>query len=402
MLKAITIDQLQTGMFVNQVLAQSGKLRIHTKGLVKSAAAIALLRDKGILQLEIDLAQSQINGLPPDSPQVSLPLRENDTQTASLQEQNNLHEALATALTFYQQATQAHNQFAEQLCSGQPADLAGIYDLNQALLALLQQQSQQLSCLTLALATQQPGSHYLPAHGLNCAVLMVHFAQHLAVPAKQVAELSLAAMLMDVGMAALPDALRFKRAPFDPSERETMQTHVDIGLVMLEQCGQVSGLMEDVISNHHERLNGKGYPAGKNSKQLSPYAKMAAIVDSYSALISARHHQHALTPHHALQTLMQAPCLDQNLLANFAKVIGSYPPGAILLLQSDELALVRTKQANTILATVFYHSTKHLHLPAEYITLSVPCSQIKRVVLASEFSVNMHYALKQLAHLPLR
>lgn len=95
-----------------------------------------------------------------------------------------------------------------------------------------------------------------------------------------------------------------------------------------------------IISEHHERVDGSGYPAGLSGENITVFARMAAIIDTYDAMISERPHQQAVAPAVALKRLVHDPGLDQNLVRQFVRCVGVHPVGSLVQLKSGRLAIV--------------------------------------------------------------
>jgi len=104
----------------------------------------------------------------------------------------------------------------------------------------------------------------------------------------------------------------------------------------------LTDLALDVITMHHERPDGRGYPSGLKDKQLSQVGKMSAIVDIYDALTSVRVYKSAWEPSEALKHMLSwcPHQLDLELTQKFIKMLGVYPVGSLVLLKSGMIGIV--------------------------------------------------------------
>ena len=377
MLKQLPIDDLKPGMYVNQVLEQSGSVRIRSKGLVKTQSVIDGLRQKGIVTVEVDMSRSKI-----DEPAPAQPVEEKTkpvkTNSESLNDANDL----------YMQAVLIQGSFIENLQSGATRDLKPVSDLSQSLIDSVFDNQDALSCLTLIKNTDE----YLLEHSINCSILMGMFAQHLGCDRDSIEQASVGALLMDVGMASLPDEIRFATHTFSDADWEVMKTHVDIGMEMVEQCGDISDLVLTIIHQHHERVDGSGYPKGLTGEDISEFARMAAIVDSYDAMISHRPHKEAVSPTVALKRLTKQQGLDQNLVKQFIQCVGVHPVGSLVKLKSGKLGIVSQlgkKDALSPVIMTFYSATSGHFNEIKRLDLSQVDDEIVSGVRPDDFNINL-------------
>ena len=331
MLKQVSIEDLAPGMYVNQVLEQTGQLKMRSKGLVKSQSIIESLKAKGIVTVEIDTEKSRM----PEQKQAVTKKPAVQSEERPAQHLNN-QEKFTQASTLYDHALSIQNGFLKSLTTNAPKDLSQVTDLSQSLIDSVFDNQDALSCLTMIKDTDA----YLLEHSINCSVMMGIFTQHLGYDRDTIEQASLGAMLMDVGMSSLPEELRMSTDNFTQDEWEIIKSHVELGLELLEQCGDISDLVLRIIEQHHERMDGSGYPKGLVGDEIEPLARAAAIVDSYDAIISDRPHRAALTPSQALKRLTKQSNLDQDLVKQFIQCIGVHPIGSLVRLASGKLGIV--------------------------------------------------------------
>ena len=385
MLKQVPISELVPGMYVNQVLQQSGQLKMRSKGLVKTQATIEQLKKRGIELLEVDLSRSR---LPEDEAadkkeQVSLRDRYKPTER-----EKSHAEAIEAANDLYLQAVMIQGDFVDSLKAGPPANIEKVAELSQNLIDSVFENPNAISCLTLI----KNSDDYLLEHSINCSILMGLFARHMEFDKSLIEELSLGALLMDVGMAVVPTDVYSKPGALSEQDWQMVQSHVDLGMELIDQCDEASDVILDIVQNHHERMDGSGYPSAKNGQSISTYARMAAIVDSYDAMISDRPHQKAQTPTQVLRKLLSDSTLDQTLVQQFIKCIGVHPVGSLVKLKSEKLALVSSPGKKDPLSPVvmtFYSVRSSSHSEIKRIDLSKTDDEIVAAVKPDEFKMNL-------------
>jgi HD-GYP domain-containing protein (c-di-GMP phosphodiesterase class II) len=171
----------------------------------------------------------------------------------------------------------------------------------------------------------------------------------------------------------------------------------------VERFADVPPIVYDVIQNHHERADGSGYPKGKTAQQLSDYAQMAAIVDSYDAMITNRVYKCSDNATDALKKLQSDPSMNTQLVREFINAIGLHPVGSLVKLSNDRLALVSKRNVNDPLKPVvmsFYHIQGHVHTDIERVDLAQTDTEIVSGIRPEEFSISLSSFFKK-AFLPV-
>jgi HD-GYP domain-containing protein (c-di-GMP phosphodiesterase class II) len=146
-----------------------------------------------------------------------------------------------------------------------------------------------------------------------------------------------------------------------------MKRHVEYGLSILDKTEGISDTSHTVASQHHERLDGSGYPFGLKGESISPYGQAVAIVDVYDAMTSRRCYQRQFDPTDVLKKLFEwSPHhFDPELVQKFIKCIGIYPVGTLVSLESGLLAVVIKHGDKGLLypvVRVVYDTRKQRHL----------------------------------------
>lgn len=371
-------------MYVNLVTQQNGDIRIKSRGLVKTPEMLQLLADKGVQELEVDLAKSQLSHpIPSEDDSESTPSKSKPKRSE--------HAQLEAAHSIYKDAKKIQKNFLRKIKTGEPTDIGSIKELSADVVDLVFENTNAISCLTLF----KDADDYLLEHGVNCSILMAMFAKYQGFDKQLIEELSVAGLLMDVGMVSMPEDILQKESKLNKEELDIIRTHVDIGVEYIEQSGDVSDLLIDIAAHHHERIDGSGYPAGKSGDEISVFARMAAIVDCYDALTSNRPYRNAFAPTSALKQLMakETGKLDQTLVQQFIRCLGVHPVGSLVKLSSQKLAIVVSANQQDPLSPrvmTFYSLTAGTYSESKFVDLSKVDTEIEACIRPEEFGINLN------------
>ncbi len=424
MIKSISISELTIGMYVENVVKQEGNVRIKSKGLIKKQSILDELKSKGILEIEVDFAKSRLpeshistktesermlnsNNAGTNNPATDSLQSEHDTAVSSvimsesikipkitqsqLKSADNAaqyQQGLEEADRLYSQAKNVQKSFVSQLRSGSTPNVDDLNNLSQDIIESVFDNTDALSCLLML----KDSNEYLVEHAINCAILLAMFARAKDMSEAEVEDLTIAGLLMDVGMASLPRDLVAKTTKLSEAEWAKMKTHVDIGIKNAENLADPSRILLDVIANHHERINGSGYPKAKTASEISIYSQMAAIVDCYDAMISNRHHRPSVNATAALQELERDETLDRELVKEFINAIGLHPVGSLVELNSKNLGIVSKRNLQHPLdpiVMIFYSLQTQLHTNVQRVDLREADDHIVTGVRPEEFSINL-------------
>jgi HD-GYP domain-containing protein (c-di-GMP phosphodiesterase class II) len=179
-------------------------------------------------------------------------------------------------------------------------------------------------------------------HCLKVALYLIALGRQMGFPRADLVRLGQIGMLADVGKIRLPDALLAKPGILTPTEHALVQTHVQLSVAVLRKSMSLDPLVEQGIIQHHERLDGSGYPHGLKGREIGIYGRMTAIADCFAALITDRAYARAMAPQDALMRLYEwsGALFHEPLVEQFVQAIGVFPVGSLVELSNDEVAIV--------------------------------------------------------------
>ena len=245
---------------------------------------------------------------------------------------------MATFQRLYQDATGiAERLWDSASTEGKPdADAArGIVD------SLAQAVAQNRTAL-LALTALKNYDNYTFTHMVNVSILTMGQARGLGMEGSALRQLGLAALLHDIGKVKTPAEILNKPEKLTDAEFEILKRHTVDGAEILRTTPDVPPLAPIVAFEHHLRADGTGYPSGVSRPTLNVATTLCGISDVYDAMRSQRIYQQAFPTDRILGVLQRndGKQFDQHLVRRFVQLVGIYPAGNLVRLDTSEIAVV--------------------------------------------------------------
>ncbi len=190
---------------------------------------------------------------------------------------------------------------------------------------------------------------HLSTHVVDTCVLSLAMAHEHGVDTMQLKALGLAALLHDIGQLRLPLNILRKRQPFSPHDHKLMQLHPEMSRSIIAEASDIPEETKIVVAQHHERVNGTGYPHGLKGSEISLLSQLLSIADTYDAQISGRCSSPPTPPAQALGELYKSGSegeYDPVLVQHLIHFLGVYPIGSLVELSTGERAVVVWVHAN--------------------------------------------------------
>src|SRR3989337_1348312 len=230
---------------------------------------------------------------------------------------------------------------------------AGIKKAKRLVQSMVDVMLQEESTL-LGLTTLRAYDEYTYNHSVNVSILSIAMGQRLGYHRRELSELGIAALFHDIGKTGLPVELLNKPTEFTPEEWEIMRKHPVNGVKTLLK---LKGLQEQAIRmimasfEHHLNYDLSGYPKLATPRRVSLFGRITSIADCYDALTSARvYNRTPFIPDKALSFMMKKSntAFDPILLKIFVNVVGIYPVGTLVLLNTRQLGVVTKAHPNPV------------------------------------------------------
>lgn len=242
---------------------------------------------------------------------------------------------------------------------------------------------------------------YTAIHSLNVCVLSLTFGRALGLAIEELNEIGLGALLHDMGKMRVPLSVLNKPGKLTRDEFEIMKSHPGMGYELVRNDKNLSPEVLSIVRNHHERLNGQGYPDNLTEENITFYTKIVSITDVYDAITSDRVYHDGMTPHDALKSLYEwmPGNYDTELVQEFIRTIGIYPVGSVVELLTGHIGIVvKLNEAHRLKPVVmlimnrkkeYYPVRKLINLASSVWDKKDHKPGIKRILDPKEFNIDI-------------
>lgn len=262
----------------------------------------------------------------------------NGFNTNKIEERAPVEKEIATIYPVYEKTQGVTQAFFEAIAQDQQIDLTKVDDALSEMVESIERNPDAL----IWLAKLKQSDDYSYNHALNVSITLMALASFMSLPKKKIKDLGMSGLLQDIGKVKIPSELLKKEEKLSEAEFETLKKHVDYTLELLEDTNNISETVILTISQHHERIDGSGYPYQLSGKQISLTGQMAGLVDTYCAMTSSKpygksvYNQIALEQIHTQRDVKFSGLLIDQLV----QFLGIYPVSSLVELNSGEVGVV--------------------------------------------------------------
>jgi len=147
---------------------------------------------------------------------------------------------------------------------------------------------------------------YVVYHSINVAIYALIMADDLGLDQTSKIELSMAALLHDIGMAVIPDKILYKQEELSPQEIEILRNRPNYSYKILCSCGDGFAYLAETAAQVYERIDGSGYPRGLKGEEIHEYAQIIGLLDMYEALVHSRPQRDKVTHFTAVKEIINS------------------------------------------------------------------------------------------------
>lgn len=400
-LRTLSINDLKVGMFVKDIILKNSDHKVKNQGVVNSERTIELLKKQGVDKVIVELKLEQLAAL---DQQINLnedkeQINDAEDTEESLEQNNNIEQTsvddeLPLSSDLYEDASEKIKSIFLHVRKGQKISTDGIEKLAFEITQSMKRNEYAMVILTRI----RHHSTYQWEHAINCAIQMCGFAYFLGVKEEIVQQITLGALIHDIGTAKVPEGIIAKPQELSIHEVAIIQKHAMQGVEICKKEGLISPVISDMTLNHHERLDGSGYPRGLSQDQISKLSKMMAIVDVYDAITGEKNYKKAQQSIEAFRYLITNKTkFDPNIVQQFIKYLGVHPVGSVVQLSNDRLAMVMTGNREEPLkpkVKIFFNIETMQYIKAKDADLSQEALTIVSAVNTNDFDINVQKVIK--------
>ncbi|RFU60297.1 HD-GYP domain-containing protein [Bacillus sp. V59.32b] len=200
------------------------------------------------------------------------------------------------------------------------------------------------------LATTKAQENHVYTHSVNVAIYACQMGIENGFPLKNIEELGLGAMLHDVGKLFIAPEILNKPGKLTEKEYEHVKSHTDLGFDILRKVHEIPLPVSHCALQHHEKIDGSGYPRGLEGDEIHRYAKILSISNVFDAVTSHRPYRRAILPHKGLELLYagNGTQFDSRQLELFKGCIAIYPQGMTVKLNDGRTGIVTEYSFNAV------------------------------------------------------
>lgn len=231
-----------------------------------------------------------------------------------------------------------------RIAAGQGVSLDALDQLAQQ----IHQEAKLGTPLRFLVSSPSDPARFAAAHGLTTAHVMARLILDDPDWRDRPAEALTPALIHDVGMARMPGEVLMRKEPFNEEQRRLIERHPTACFQALAKIWPTGAWQILAIGDHHERLDGTGYPQGRSEIGLTPFVRLLAVCDVYAAMACRRPHRPALDTRTALaETMLLADrgSLDRQQAARLLR-LGFHPIGSIVQLSDGAIGAIVETRAN--------------------------------------------------------
>ncbi len=245
---------------------------------------------------------------------------------------------IALIYPVYEKSQIATRAIFDAVASAQNIDLTAVSDILDNMVDSIGRTPDAL----LWLAKLKQTDDYSYNHALNVSITIMSFANFLALSRKQIKEMGLAGLLQDIGKVKLSADILLKEGKLTREEFEYAKIHVNESLKILQKTPDIPTSVVFLVAQHHERIDGSGYPNKLQGDQIGLPSQIAGLIDTYCAITSDKSYAKSVFHQEALDRINQlsGKQFSSVLVDQLVQFMGMYPVSSLVELNTGEVGVV--------------------------------------------------------------
>lgn len=334
--KLIRTRQLKTGMKIDQSVVDRLGRNLIARGAILDEYIIDSLLKLGIMSVYIQDGEYE----PEDADKILSTaakknverLRTEDRSKVSLS--NSVRKRVAEGIQYIYSNTKSQ-EFSEAADS-----------ITSSLMSAIEEND----AVAIDIGALKASDEYTFKHSVDVATISMILAKQQGLSKTEIYEIGLSGLLHDVGKTEVPLEILNKPGRLDDEEFAVMKQHSVFGYNIVKNRREFNAAISLGVLQHHEKINGRGYPLGLTADEISPYAKILTVADIYDALITERPYKSAFSQRDAVEMIMSMTGeVDMKAMKSFLESMILYPVDSIVELSNGEKARVVKNSPHYIL-----------------------------------------------------
>ncbi|GGQ32143.1 HD-GYP domain-containing protein [Shewanella litoralis] len=351
----VAVEQLEVGTFIRLPISWKDHPFLFSSFKIKNSAQIELIKGLGLKDVFFDPEKSDIE--PVTSADVQQPPSEEELtalkeqmlsdKTAKIDEQKKLKRDLKKTEQQFERSVAMMRSMVSKVSSRPLNAVSEAKDLISNMTNMLLNSDN----LALHLMGDAKNDEHIYHHSLNVAMLCMLMAKELGWSREEVETIGLGALFHDIGKLKVPSTILNKRVPLSAPEENFIKQHPLMSINFLKLADSFPEEAKPLIANHHEFLDGSGFPQGLKADNLDKLSQLIAVVNEYDNLCNGTGQIKGKPPSVALGMLYKNynEKLNSEYVSKLIKMLGIYPPGSIVELSSGQFAMVMSVNLQQLL-----------------------------------------------------
>ncbi|MDT3700604.1 MAG: HD-GYP domain-containing protein [Thermincola sp.] len=271
-------------------------------------------------------------------------------------------------IKFFQYIVGAMEAVRERVILGRPIDIKLVNDLSEELVEQIVVNEVPFAEMVRMKASENT----ILEHMVDVAILSIIIGKALELDRLEMRYLCFGALVHDIGQLLIPKEVLNKTTPLTESEIKIIRKHPQFGYEMLKNINGINKHALKITLQHHERLDGSGYPNGTKEKDIAHFSRIVAIADIYTAIIREKGYRKRMQIHEAGELLWaQAGAgLDKGLTFAFLNSVVAFPLRSTVKLNNGQVGRVIAQNGDFPVRPVLYVNGEMIDL-AENPTLFI-------------------------------
>ncbi|MEH6462493.1 MAG: HD-GYP domain-containing protein [Shewanella psychromarinicola] len=352
----ISVEQLQVGTFIRLPISWKDHPFLFSSFKIKDAAQIELIKGLGLKDVFFDPEKSDVEpvtsqnaNIPKPDEQALNALKEQmiSQKSAKIDEQQKLKRDLKKTEQQFNRSVSMMRSMVSKISSRPLNAVSEVKDLISNMTNMLLNSDN----LALHLMGDAKNDEHIYHHSLNVAMLSMLTAKELGWSREEVETIGIGGLFHDIGKLKVPSSILNKRVALTTPEQNFIKQHPLMGINFLKLADSFPDEAKPLIANHHEFLDGSGYPQGLKADNLDKLSQLIAVVNEYDNLCNGTNQIKGKPPSIALGLLYKnyKGKLNTEYISKLIKILGVYPPGSIIELSSGQFAMVMSVNLQKLL-----------------------------------------------------